>query len=442
MLARVVASSARWFLSFGMGTKKRFRNDDESSPLGWLAWFKHSAQLALLFLAEAFVAGPILAPGIALCAASAGVHVVKLKLKRAALRVDPRFWKSDRSSPTILREDVGFFSTTAVDVLGYRWLCHELGYRSDSVSAALFESIFGSFGGPFLISLSQRGVFLFFSRCPLTIHQTASPFDMLPSRTRFIDNAVAEFCKDASPSSPRQLVILGAGFDTRATLPIKGVAAFEVDLPATQRVKKSMLKRIGIESAATFVEANFSSSADGTWISRLTRLSKYRRDVQTMFLFEGVVYYLEAAAAKNALFALGEHMSDYCGRGSTLALDYFSHDFVKGRRGGWVASILRAGLSACGEPLKFGVSRHRRISAREAKESRRRPRSGSGARRKTIFYDAYSDFDAAPRPAVADFFSSCSSGRLEVVSHVGFVAGTGGVCLCAVGEKDDEGMSE
>src|SRR5919201_6439860 len=60
-------------------------------------------------------------------------------------------------------------------------------------------------------------------------------------RTRAIDDAV----RDALREGCSQLVLLGAGYDTRAyRLPdADGVEAFEVDHPATQAAKRAALER-------------------------------------------------------------------------------------------------------------------------------------------------------------------------------------------------------
>jgi methyltransferase (TIGR00027 family) len=54
-------------------------------------------------------------------------------------------------------------------------------------------------------------------------------------------------------------VILGAGFDTRAyRLAHKDTRVWEVDVPTTQRKKRSMLAAAGIDTShVTFVPVNF-----------------------------------------------------------------------------------------------------------------------------------------------------------------------------------------
>src|ERR1700733_15366344 len=76
-------------------------------------------------------------------------------------------------------------------------------------------------------------------------------------RTRLIDDLI----RDAIHAGAQQLVLLGAGFDSRAYRleETKGIRTFEVDHPATQRAKRERLKaRIGPPfDNVRFVEVDF-----------------------------------------------------------------------------------------------------------------------------------------------------------------------------------------
>ena len=82
------------------------------------------------------------------------------------------------------------------------------------------------------------------------------------ARITFFDNAVNRYL-----ATIRQLVILGAGFDTRAfRLPKEAlVKSYEVDTPQIQAVKREMLKKAGIDSSEVmFVTADFEN--DNNWV--------------------------------------------------------------------------------------------------------------------------------------------------------------------------------
>src|SRR5262245_33407187 len=80
-------------------------------------------------------------------------------------------------------------------------------------------------------------------------------------RTRYIDDVLA----DALRSGVEQVVILGAGFDSRAyrVRGIEGIRVFEVDLPMTQAEKKTVVaRRLGaLPPHVTFVPIDFSRHA-------------------------------------------------------------------------------------------------------------------------------------------------------------------------------------
>ncbi|HEU4614448.1 MAG TPA: class I SAM-dependent methyltransferase, partial [Kofleriaceae bacterium] len=78
-------------------------------------------------------------------------------------------------------------------------------------------------------------------------------------RTRVIDDALRAFVAGGG----RQVVVLGAGYDTRSLrLPELGSATvLEVDHPATQSHKRSTLAQLGVESPSQFITWDFETRA-------------------------------------------------------------------------------------------------------------------------------------------------------------------------------------
>ena len=80
---------------------------------------------------------------------------------------------------------------------------------------------------------------------------------MLFCRTRFIDDALVDWLKN----DKRQVICLGAGYDTRAyRIPgIERTRYFELDLPTAQSLKREhLLKVLGeIPAHVTFIPINF-----------------------------------------------------------------------------------------------------------------------------------------------------------------------------------------
>lgn len=146
-----------------------------------------------------------------------------------------------------------------------------------------------------------------------------------------------------------QLVVLGAGFDTRGVSPEvrrQGVKVFEVDTIRTQPTKKSLYASTDVNSSkVTFVEVDFNKEH---WLSKLES-SGFDSLKSTYFHWEGVSYYLP----KEVVTATLQDMSR-CGSGSVVALDYFSQEVVRGT--GLAESVLlRKVVNFFGEPFDFGL---------------------------------------------------------------------------------------
>src|SRR4051812_19395863 len=115
------------------------------------------------------------------------------------------------------------------------------------------------------------------------------------ARTRLIDETVAEIV-DTTP----QVVILGAGLDTRAwRLPdLAGKSVFEVDHPDTQRRKQALLRRRHFESDHVhFIPTDFNLGRLATAMTE----AGFDRTLPALFLWEGTTNYLEAEAVDATL---------------------------------------------------------------------------------------------------------------------------------------------
>jgi methyltransferase (TIGR00027 family) len=139
-------------------------------------------------------------------------------------------------------------------------------------------------------------------------------------RTKAFDDAML----DALKAGARQVVVLGAGFDSRGyrfPSQLTGVRFIEVDQAATQDYKKRRVAEIlGAPPAnVTYVPMDFTKD------DLLDQLRKggYSEQQQTFFLWEGVVFYLPESAVRDTLHFVRDHAAP----GSRLAFNYtFSTD--------------------------------------------------------------------------------------------------------------------
>jgi methyltransferase (TIGR00027 family) len=133
-------------------------------------------------------------------------------------------------------------------------------------------------------------------------------------RCRYIDDYLQECLK----SGVTQLVILGAGLDSRAyrnELHQGVVRVFEVDHPATQVSKIEKVKKVfgEIPSYVTYVPVDF---IDETLDKLL--IYGFDRSLKTLFIWEGVTLYLNIESVDTTLAWVHENSAP----GSTIIFDY------------------------------------------------------------------------------------------------------------------------
>ena len=135
-------------------------------------------------------------------------------------------------------------------------------------------------------------------------------------RTKQFDAALL----DALQNGATQVVVLGAGLDSRAyrfQSQLGAVRVMEVDYGPTQAYKKQRLGEIldVIPSNVSFVPMDFTKDN----LLEQLRNAGYSEQQKTFFLWEGVTYYLPESAVKDTLHFVRDHSA----AGSQIAFDYF-----------------------------------------------------------------------------------------------------------------------
>jgi methyltransferase (TIGR00027 family) len=155
-------------------------------------------------------------------------------------------------------------------------------------------------------------------------------------RTAMIDEALRE----AVVAGCEQVVILGAGYDTRAhRMPeLAGLDVFEVDLPATQARKRAIMG----DGRVRYVAVDFSRDDLGTAM-RAAGLAGGRR---TAIVWEGVLSYLELGSIDATL----RWMATAVAPGSRAIITYVNARGLEGDRSAWIDAV--AGV---GEPFVTGL---------------------------------------------------------------------------------------
>ncbi len=150
--------------------------------------------------------------------------------------------------------------------------------------------------------------------------------------------------------SIRQVVILGAGYDTRAArLPRAGVTFFEVDHPATQASKRERLASLDnypVE-AARYVTCNFEREDP---IERLVANGFDARE-PALVIWEGVVMYLTEAAVRATASRLAAALDPH----SLVAFDFMGKKFAAGDKLSDKDQAARSMVGELGEPITWGT---------------------------------------------------------------------------------------
>lgn len=214
-------------------------------------------------------------------------------------------------------------SGTAYEPFTARLLMHDLGTRDDPLSAQLARGLPATgpmlwplFAWPLRLAAGLGGYVPVVFRFPVS--RPPSLLALMTLRTDFFDRTF----RDAL-ARVEQVVVLGAGWDTRAyRLPAgRAPRIFEVDAPATQAAKLAALAKSGIDtSRVTFVALDFNRQS---WLDAL-KAQGFDTGKPTFVLWEGVSMYLEPQAVADTLASVAG-----MAEGSAIAFDYLAEELVR-----------------------------------------------------------------------------------------------------------------
>ena len=170
------------------------------------------------------------------------------------------------------------------------------------------------------------------------------------ARVRHMDGLLRE----EIAAGARQLVILGAGLDSRVhrlAHRLAGVTTFEVDHPAAGAFKRERVRRVfgALPERVRYVDADLNS---GGLQGRLLAAG-HRADLRTVVLWSGVSPYL----APSGVGAVLDWVGGQTAPGSALVFDYVFREAIDGSSWFYGAAELRRRVAANGEPLVFGIPR-------------------------------------------------------------------------------------
>ena len=168
------------------------------------------------------------------------------------------------------------------------------------------------------------------------------------ARARFMQECI----KKCFPGDFTQLVILGAGYDMNAYCfrdILSHAKVFEIDHPNTQNDKITKIKEHikNIPENIVYVPVDFETDD----LKKSVIKNGFSPSEKTLFLWEGVTYYLEKESVEQTLQFIIENSA----HGSKLAFDYFPPEIVDGISKDRATKELHKVVKKLGEPYKFGI---------------------------------------------------------------------------------------
>lgn len=210
------------------------------------------------------------------------------------------------------------------------------------------------------------------------------------ARTHHIDATL----RGAVSSGARQVVNLGAGYDSRACRfgkQMPQVTFFELDLPATIAEKKRRVRAAlgSLPERVAFIPIDFNTE---TLENALKRAGFDPRE-RTFFIWEGVTYYISEAAVDSTLRYVARTKP-----GSSIVFDYIHREIAEGKFFRYPKAIQPAKrVAKKGEPWIFGLTRQE--AARFTARCGLKVLSDMGSKRLRSAYLIRSDGTADGTPA-------------------------------------------
>jgi methyltransferase (TIGR00027 family) len=197
---------------------------------------------------------------------------------------------------------------------------------------------------PIKAAMRFSGVRNFFLRKTEQIAE--GTYGALVCRVRYDDDLIAA----AMSEGIDQLVILGAGLDTRAyRLPRSdSMRIFEVDLPKEQNDKKAKLAKYlgGLPQNVTFVPIDFNTQT----LESVFAGTSFDCSKRAVFIWEGGTQYITEDAVRRTLAFVGKSAP-----GSTIAFTYVLKSIIDGNSDVPGARRLMTEVAKQGAPWIFGL---------------------------------------------------------------------------------------
>jgi methyltransferase (TIGR00027 family) len=187
-----------------------------------------------------------------------------------------------------------------------------------------------SFGRMFIHAVAARGM-----------------YEYVIARTKYIDSVF----KEALTNGFDQILIFGAGFDTRALRfqNTVGTKIFELDVPITQEAKLRQYRKRGLRvpPGVTFIPIDF----DRESLPIKLQETGFIKGKRTLFILEGLFMYLQPDSVHETL----QTIQGFAGAGSEIVFDYVYASVLRGEGRYEGEKKIVESVAKAGEDWQFGI---------------------------------------------------------------------------------------
>ncbi len=166
------------------------------------------------------------------------------------------------------------------------------------------------------------------------------------ARTKYIDGVFQEALAEGFD----QILIMGAGFDTRAIrFQAEGTKIFELDAPITQQAKLEQYQKRGlsIPENVAFIAIDFDKES----LPEKLEAAGFVQGGKSLFLLEGVLMYLQPASVDETFRV----METFAGPGSEVVFDYVRGSVLRQAGTCYGEREIVETVAKAGEQWHFGI---------------------------------------------------------------------------------------
>jgi len=175
-------------------------------------------------------------------------------------------------------------------------------------------------------------------------------YEYVIARTKYIDAAF----KQALEEKFDQILIFGAGFDTRALRfqdKLGSTRVFELDALVTQQAKINQYKKrnLTVPQNLTFIAIDFDQES----LSSKLDETKFCIHARSLFILEGLLMYLQPESVDMTF----QTIRDYAGKGSRVVFDYINASVLRKEGAHYGETEIAQTVSNVGEEWHFGIEK-------------------------------------------------------------------------------------